>query len=166
MHTDLLATNNLLYEPCNLSCSPYITEPESTAYGACSFTINNYKIQFRVAKITPKKIGQFVAIWKRSNIGITQPYDGSDAIDLLVISARDNNNFGQFVFPKTILIENNIFSINNEGGKRGIRVYPPWDKTVNKQAQKTQAWQLEYFLEIPSNGSVDCARAKMLYANN
>ncbi|MFQ6421766.1 MULTISPECIES: MepB family protein [unclassified Bacillus (in: firmicutes)] len=51
-------------------------------------------------------------------------------------------------------------------GKRAIRVYPPWDKTTSRQAQKTQAWQLEYFLEIPVNRPIDCVRAQMLYSLN
>lgn len=54
-------------------------------------------------------------------------------------------------------------SKNGEGGKRAIRVYPPWDKTINQQAQKTQKWQLEYFLGIPNDRPVDTARFHMLY---
>jgi hypothetical protein len=42
-------------------------------------------------------------------------------------------------------------------------VYPPWDIVVNRQAQKTQKWQLEYFLEIPENTGIDVARANLLY---
>jgi hypothetical protein len=41
-----------------------------------------------------------------------------------------------------------ILSDNIKEGKRAIRVYPPWDKAENKQAIKTQAWQLLYFLEV------------------
>ncbi|MEB9620245.1 MepB family protein [Bacillus thuringiensis] len=26
-----------------------------------------------------------------------------------------------------------------------MRVYPPWDKSTSRQAQKTQIWQLEFF---------------------
>jgi hypothetical protein len=42
-------------------------------------------------------------------------------------------------------------------------VYPPWDVAVNKQAKKTQKWQLEYFLEVPKNSEIDLTRAKLLY---
>ncbi|RYE38879.1 MAG: MepB domain containing protein, partial [Sphingobacteriales bacterium] len=38
-----------------------------------------------------------------------------------------------------------ILSGNGKNGKRGFRVYPPWDLTENSQARKTQQWQLEYF---------------------
>lgn len=165
MHQDLIITKTILYDPCNLSCSKFIAESESVAYGAYAFTINNYKIQFRVAKITPIKIGQFVTLWQRADTGTIQPYDAADAIDFFVISVRNNNTFGQFVFPKDILVAQNIFSTNGKGGKNGIRVYPPWDKTISKQAQKTQQWQLKYFLAMPINGAIDYARAKALYAN-
>ena len=55
-------------------------------------------------------------------------------------------------------------SIKGQGGKRAIRVYPPWDNELNKQAQKTQAWQLNYFLEIPINNPIDYDRVHKLYA--
>ena len=63
-----------------------------------------------------------------------------------------------------MLSQQGIISTNLKEGKRGIRVYPPWDLTISKQAQKTQKWQLEYFLEIPLNKSVNLDRAKQLYA--
>ncbi|MNT01813.1 MepB protein [compost metagenome] len=47
--------------------------------------------------------------------------------------------------------------------KEGIRVYPPWDTTNSKQAQKTQNWQLAYFLNVPKDGLVDFSRVKALY---
>lgn len=55
---------------------------------------------------------------------------------------------GQFVFPKSVLHEKSLVSKEGHGGKQAMRVYPPWDVTENKQAQKTQAWQLLYFFEI------------------
>ena len=52
-------------------------------------------------------------------------------------------------FPKKILYEQGILSDKNNEGKRGFRVYPPWDEiTTNNQAKDTQTWQLKYFLEI------------------
>tara|TARA_R110000868_G_scaffold398943_1_gene672402 strand:- start:3921 stop:4223 length:303 start_codon:yes stop_codon:yes gene_type:complete len=94
----------------------------------------------------------------------TQPYDASDPVDFFIISTRYNNHFVQFVFPKSVLIKQKIFSVNKASGKRGIRIYPPWDKTINQQAKKTQEWQLKYFLEIPNNDIVDSNRAEMLYS--
>jgi len=36
------------------------------------------------------------------------------------------------------LADKSIISKNGKLGKRGIRVYPPWDMVTNKQAEKTQ----------------------------
>ena len=47
--------------------------------------------------------------------------------------------------------------------KYGIHQHCTWDVAVNRQAQKTQKWQLQYFLEIPKNGGINVARAKLLY---
>ncbi|OOQ93201.1 MepB family protein [Bacillus cereus] len=166
IHSDLLATKDLVYSPCRFECSQPRIEAQNAEYGAYVFNLNALSIRFRVAKITPTKVGQFVTLWERSGDGPIQPYDISDSVDLFVISTREGNNFGQFVFPKAVLCNQDIVSNKGEGGKRAIRVYPPWDKTTSRQAQKTQAWQLEYFLEILGNKPIDCVRAQMLYSLN
>ena len=153
--TDLQLAEKLLYNECGFQLQNLIWNSESTNYGACSFELNNYKIQFRVANITPTKIGQFVAIWKRNNQGITAPFDVADSLDFMIVSVRDSENFGQFIFPKSVLVSKGIVSQNEKGGKRGIRVYAPWDKPENKQAIKTQAWQVNYFVEIRENSHLD-----------
>ena len=163
IHADLLLAKELLYDSCGFECSLPEKEKESAEYGAYLFQLNNKSIVFRVAKITPKKIGQFVTLWKRIGKGPIQPFDFTDAIDLIVISVRKDNRVGQFVFPKSILCEKGIISTTNKEGKRAIRVYPPWDEAINKQAQKTQQWQLDYFLEIPTEQPVNIEHAKMLY---
>ena len=58
-----------------------------------------------------------------------------------------------------------IFSQNKKQGKRGIRVYPPWDKTENNQARKTQAWQIKYFLSLNAENSTTKALATELFEN-
>lgn len=166
IHSDLVATKDLLYSPCRFEFSQPRIEVQNAEYGAYIFNLNALSIRFRVAKITPKKVGQFVTLWERSEDGPIQPYDISDPVDLFVISTRQGNNFGQFVFPKAVLCKRDIVSNKGKGGKRAIRVYPPWDKPTSPQAQKTQIWQLEYFLEIPMNIPIDCVRAKMLYSLN
>lgn len=162
---DLLVIQDHVFKPNHFSYSQAQLEPESAEYSAAKFEVNGFKVRFRVAKITPTKIGQFVTLWKRKDKGAIQPFDKSDPIDLFIIATRFDNHFGQFVFPKAALIEHDIVSIEGKGGKRAMRVYPPWDKTTSKQAQKTQKWQLEYFLEIPFDGQIDRERAKKLYAN-
>ena len=159
---DLQLAEKLVYNKCGFQLQNFVWNPESTNYGACSFELNNYKIQLRVANITPTKIGQFVAIWKRNNQGITTPFDVADSLDFLIISVRDSENFGQFIFPKSVLVSKGIVSKNGKGGKRGIRVYAPWDKPENKQAIKTQDWQVNYFVEIKENSQVDLEIVKRI----
>ena len=129
-----------------------------------TFELNGFSIRFRVAKITPTKIGQFVTLWKRLENGPIQPFDSSDPVDFFIISTRQDDRFGQFVFPKAVLCKQDVLSIKGEGGKRALRVYPPWDITISRQAQKTQKWQMEYFLEIPVNRQIDCTRSQILYS--
>ena len=160
--TDLQLAEKLLYNECGFQLQNLIWNSESTNYGACSFELNNYKIQFRVANITPTKIGQFVAIWKRNNQGIKAPFDVADSLDFMIVSVRDSENFGQFIFPKSVLVSKGIVSQNEKGGKRGIRVYAPWDKPENKQAIKTQAWQVNYFVEIKKNSHLDLEFVKKI----
>jgi hypothetical protein len=160
---ELKEVQNRVYDSLGLQCSQPVMEPESSEYGACGFELNRLSVKFRVAKITPTKIGQFVTLWKRIEKGPIQPYDSSDSVDFFIINTRNGDQFGQFVFPKSVLCQQDVFSINSIGGKRAIRVYPPWDVAVNRQAQKTQKWQLEYFLEIPNNAGIDVTRAKLLY---
>lgn len=163
IHSDLLATQEFVYNPCNLNYSEPIHEPHNAEYGAYMFNLNALTIRFRVAKITPTKIGQFVTLWERIGDGPIQPYDISDSADLFVISTRKENHLGQFIFPKAVLGNQDILSNKGEGGKRAIRVYPPWDNPTSRQALKTQKWQLEYFLEIPTDKPLDFLRVQTLY---
>lgn len=164
LHNDFLISKTLVYDKCGWICSVPIIEKESTEYGACSFKINELSIKFRVSKTTPTKIGQFVTVWKRSIKGKIEPFDISDDIDFVIISSRKDTNFGQFIFPKSILLEKGIISTNDIEGKRGFRVYLPWDNPINKQAQNTQKWQLDYFLEILNDDELNLDRAKALYS--
>ena len=162
---DLEAVNNLVYIPSNLQWTIPIREAESAEYGAYRFQLNGHSIIFRVAKTTPTKAGQFVTLWKRSGTGPIQPFDVDDAADFFVICVRkDIDHFGQFVFPKAVLHKHNIVSIKGEGGKRAIRVYPPWETSLNAQAQKTQRWQAEYFLNIPTDNVIDTRLVCKLYS--
>lgn len=151
-----------LYIPCGFKLSVTSADAESSEYGAGTYKLNGLKIITRTAKITPKKIGQFVAIWQRDQNGITQPQHIDDEFDLLVINCADGDKFGQFIFPKTALAKHGIISTVQKHGKNGIRIYPPWNKAINQQAIKTQNWQSNYFLKM--TGKIDLDRAKQLYS--
>ena len=153
----------LVYDKCGFDFDELIAEDESQEYGACTFRLNKLKIKFRVSKITPTKTGQFVTIWKRNKEGITQPFDLIDEIDFVIISSQNGDNFGQFIFPKSVLLDKGIMTGNGKKGKRGIRVYPPWDIATNKQASKTQSWQTKYFLTIKNHNSTDLNLTKILF---
>lgn len=94
IHPDLLATRDLVYNLNEFKCSQPQMEPESSEYGGYIFELNGLSIRFRVAKITPTKIGQFVTLWKRIGKGPIQPYDLSDPVEFFVISTRKDNYFG------------------------------------------------------------------------
>lgn len=159
---DLLRTRKLIYDSCQFVCSQLYQESESKEYDAYRFSLNNKQVCYRKAKITPTKTGQFVTLWKRNKAGVTTPFDYSDNIDILIISVRKDDLFGQFIFPKAVLIERAIFSSPLKKGKRAMRIYPPWNITESKQAKNTQNWQLDYFLEFPVINSIDLNLAKKL----
>jgi hypothetical protein len=137
-----------------------------------------------VGKVTPTKSGLFVAIWRRGDDGSCQPFDNAngpdhtDWVDLLVISARNEANFGVFVFPTPVLVDRGIvaggMSVGTRSGKRGFRLYPPWSTASSRQAEITQQWQINYFLDLTNldlaasetDGDTDWARrASRLFAS-
>ena len=163
LHDDLVETKSRVYDPGGFTCSQPISEPEGAEYAAHAFTLDGLAVRFRVAKTTPTKVGQFVTVWQRSVEGPIRPFDADDGIDLFVISSRDGARFGQFVFPREVLCERGVMSRNGTGGKRGFRVYPPWVTTTNRQAASTRSWQVNHFLDLGGQGSLDTARARSLY---
>lgn len=148
IHPDLLAARKLAYEPSGLTSGNFVMEAENKEYGAADFDLDRLRVKFRVGKITPTKIGQFVTLWKRVGNGPIQPFDEADPFDLFVISVHTPYHFGQFVFPKPLLCQKGIVSNEGRKGKLAMRIYPPWDKVDSLQAKKTQTWQLAYFFEI------------------
>jgi hypothetical protein len=155
MNQLLTKINDKIYNKLNFEVSDYQNELESQEYDACRFKLNGLLIISRTAKITPKKIGQFVTFWKRPNQGEIAPLDDTDNFDFYIINVSSKIRIGQFVFPKSILIKKGIISTEKKEGKRGFRVYPSWDLPLSKQAQKTQKWQLDYFYEISDSNELE-----------
>lgn len=154
----------VVYDPCNMHISDFKLEIESSDYDACTFILSGRKVISRSAKPTPKKCGQFVTFWKRSENGPIEPFHINDQLDFFVVNVKAGDQFGQFVFPKSILIKKGIISTETQEGKRAFRVYPTWDKPSSKQAIKTQKWQTIYFYQFVE--SIDLQRVKELYRVN
>jgi len=155
MHADFFIAQKTIYEPSFLLCDNFVQDCESQEYAASTFTMNHAIIKFRVAKITPKKIGQFVTLWKRIGNGPIMPYDMADQVNFFIVSVRKDDNVGQFIFPKDILRHKGVLSDGGIGGKRAMRVYPPWDTADNAQSKATQRWQLLYFVAIQPVPDID-----------
>lgn len=152
---NLITAKNLVYDVCGFECSELKPEAESQDYEAFDFKMNESRIKFRSAKITPTKTGQFVTLWKRNQSGIIEPFDFLDPIDFVIVSVEKDDKLGQFIFPKDILLKKGIFTTTAKEGIRATRVYPPWDETTSRQAQKTQLWQLDCFYEISPNTDLE-----------
>ena len=163
---DLPLINKIIVESDRLNLTHFTPIEERNEYCACSFKLNDKYIIYRNSRITPAKTGQFVAIWKRNELGVTVPYDYTDNIDFLVISARNDENIGLFIFAKSVLLEKGMLAGNNSHGKRGIRIYPPWDKTTNKQAEKTQQWQINYFFDFSTSSVAVTDKITQVFITN
>jgi hypothetical protein len=139
-----------------------VQDEECEDYVGYSFQIYKLNLKFRNAKTTPKKVGQFVTLWKRNAEKKTEPYTENEQFDFFIIVTEQGENYGFFVFPKQILCEKYVLTTSKAEGKRGFRVYPPWIQTENKQAEKTQSWQINYFIDLNNKGHRDIAKFKSM----
>lgn len=161
----LTYVNKMLYDPNHIIVKDVHQEVQNSDYGAGTFHLNSKSVRFRVAKITPTKIGQFVAFWEKNEDNKNQAFSDETATDLLVINTFSDDRFGQFVFPKDILVKQNIIKTATTKGKMAIRVYPSWENPTSKQAIETQKWQLEYFVELQSTNNLLIQKLLKLYFN-
>ncbi|KJQ58646.1 MepB protein [Streptococcus gordonii] len=104
--------------------------------------------RYRLAKKTPKKEGYFTVFWKKDQDNKNIPYTDEDLGDELVIVIIDDHHCGLFIIPKVVAISKKILSTKNCKGKMAMRFYPSWCTHLNKTAQATQKWQLDYFQKI------------------
>ncbi|WP_426278456.1 MepB family protein [Chryseobacterium sp. S-02] len=141
--------HNTIFQKSGLHVSRIVTDSECEEYLGYNFTLNQLSIKFRKAKITPKKAGQFVTLWRRNTeTKETEPFNIDDKFDFYIIAAESDKRFGFFFFPKNILSEMQIISASSKVGKRRFRVYPDWAIPTSKQAEKTQKLQAEFFINI------------------
>lgn len=148
MIKELKIIENLLLELLGHSISNLIEDKESKDYFGIRFEVNKLKFIFRKSKISPKKVGQFVTLWKRNSNNETEPFNETDDFDFCIILSNEIGKNGFFLFPKNELIKRHILSTKMKVGKRGFRVYPKWTLTENKQAEITQNWQIIFFLDF------------------
>ncbi|PDX97106.1 mep operon protein MepB [Bacillus pseudomycoides] len=130
--------DNIVYKPNNLMITNLKEEKQNSEYARGIFQLNNKTIRFRVSKITPNKIGQFVSFWEKNENMQNQAFSYDSAPDLLVITCIDENKLGQFIFPKEILLKEKILKTQSQKGKMAMRIYPIWDNPVSDQAKKSQ----------------------------
>lgn len=138
---------NLILSINGSEISNITKDEECEEYAGCSFQMNSRNIKFRKAKITPKKSGQFVTLWKRNNKNQTEPFNLNDDFDFYMIATQQHHRFGFFLFSKDVLSKWKILTTGNKQGKRGFRVYSNWDIPESKQAEMTKNWQSQHFFD-------------------
>ena len=148
MLEEIIKIESLIFRSYGFRIVNVTEDKECRDYYGFNFRLGSQHIKFRKAKLTPKKIGQFVTLWKRDLNGRTMPYDLDDEFDFHIILTEYAHQHGYFVFPKEILARMGILTSCLREGKRGFRVYPEWDVPINSQCLKTKEWQKEYFIEI------------------
>jgi len=89
-----------------------------------------------------------VTFLKRKENGPIQPFHDSDSFDCFIVNIKTEKVLGQFIFPKSVLIQRGIISTATKEGKRAFRVYTELDKNLNKTAERTRFWQQEFFVLI------------------
>lgn len=156
--------NEKIYEPNQLTVKSAQEEKQNSDYRAGVFQLSSKSVRFRVAKSTPTKIGQFVTFWEKDAHHKNRPFLSNESPELLVITTFESENRrGQFIFPKEIMIKQNILQTNLTKGKMGMRVYPSWDKPTNKQAIRSQKWQVPYFIDLSDSNKISNEEIIRLY---
>ena len=114
----------------------YQEEHQNSEYESFSFSINQYSFRNRLAKKTPTKKGYFVVFWEKDNNNKNKAFDYKNSPDFLIVNVFDNEHKGLFVFPKSELLKQKILRTSQVKGKMAIRVYPLWEQSLNKTAEK------------------------------
>ena len=120
-------------------------EEQSGEYESGVVAIGSERWRLRTARVTPRKPGAFVAVWKRDELGETRPFGSDDPIDGLLVFVREDDRFGMFRFVASQLESLGVTRSAAHPGKRGFRVYPSWSVGLNRQALRTQAAQSSAF---------------------
>ncbi|MDH6254242.1 hypothetical protein M2347_003969 [Chryseobacterium sp. H1D6B] len=97
MIKELIPIQSSVFTKLGFPISHLHPDLECEEYFGYNFQLNQLFIKFRKAKITPKKTGQFVTLWKRnSESRQTEPFEASDHFDFYIILAVFNDKSGFF----------------------------------------------------------------------
>lgn len=122
-------------------------EPQNSDYESGLAQVEGLEWHVRTARNTPSKPGAFVAFWRRSSDGQTQPFTGDKMNAGLLVFVGDHVRRGVFRFSADHLAELGVTAAGGQAGKRGFRVYPVWCEGLNPQARATQRAQSPAFEE-------------------
>ncbi len=160
MIQELELIRHTVFSRLGLEITDLNKDAECEEYSGFNFKLGQFSIKFRKAKITPKKTGQFVTLWKRNpQTKETEPFASDDTFDFFIIFAEDKNQQGFFFFSKNTLVQHKILTTSSQTGKRGFRVYAAWDIPGNRQAEKTGIWQNKSFINFSDPDCPDKCKA-------
>ncbi|MGO1673848.1 MAG: MepB family protein [Canibacter sp.] len=125
-----------------------VPEEQSSDYESGMVALDSGIWRIRTARITPTKPGAFVAVWRRSSSGTTEPFDSADDCEGLMVFVSEAGRFGVFAFTREHLTTLGIVQSSLTQGKRGFRVYPSWSTNLNAQAVRTQRAQANAFTDL------------------
>ncbi|QBQ41892.1 MepB family protein [Sphingobacterium psychroaquaticum] len=162
MSTEINILEKVLFSPLQLKTTAIEHDPEAAEYWGYNIALSGANIKFRKAKITPKKLGMFVTLWRRNMNRQTEPFHLADNVDYYIILTETDEYQGLFIFPKAALAQHQILTTATKEGKRGFRIYPPQVEVNNPQARKTQAWQAPYFVDLSDTSDSAMERIKRL----
>ncbi|NLX81604.1 MAG: MepB family protein [Proteiniphilum sp.] len=128
-------------------------ENQNVEYLGARLKLNEHSVRYRKGKVTPTKAGLFVVAWEKDENNVNQAYQYDTAPDNMMVYCEVESHKGVFLFSKEVLLKNKILASNNQKGKMGFRVYPPWEHLKSPQAQKTQKWQSEFYIDLNTNTS-------------
>lgn len=131
-----------------LRSSEIVSEVQGSDYEAGLAKLGSGSWRIRTARVTPAKPGAFVAVWRRSSAGNTEPFSSTDECDGLMVFVKDGSRFGVFAFTHEHLVDLGVVRSSRAPGKRGFRVYPSWCTNLNAQATRTQRAQADAFTDL------------------
>lgn len=123
-------------------------EEQNSDYESGLVSIEGERWRLRTGRVTPTKPGAFVAVWRRSEQGSTEPFPAADSTAGLLVFVVDRERRGVFRFTNERLSVLGITRSDKHPGKRGFRVYPAWCSGLNPQASRSQTAQAPAFTHL------------------